>query len=194
MTPVSRTLAVLAALALTLGLLAGCSGSDAEKAADKPAAQPVEQAEAATTAQPASTSETTSEPYPKLDLAAYRAMIAESEGKAVLVCVWSVNCPACQQELPVLEQLADAYSSDDLRVVYASLDNNPALIAQFFADYTPIAEVIRVNDQVAVETGAEYIPRLVLYDRQGKVSFEDSGFYPQAMLEALVDRALGDAQ
>ena len=194
MTPVlSRTLSFATALTLILvlgvGLVAGCSGSEAEKAANKPAAQAAEQSVPAEAA-----ASTQGEPYPMLDLAAYKAMIAESKGKAVLVCVWSVNCPACQQELPVLEQLADAYSKDDLRIVYASVDNNPALIAEFFGDYTPIAEVVRVSDQVAVETGAEYIPRLVLYDREGNVSFKDSGFYPQAMLQALVERALGGAQ
>ena len=127
--------------------------------------------------------------YPSLDLAGYKALVKESAGRILLVCIWSVDCPACQQELPVLEQIADRHDPDALRVVYASLDRSDQTLASFFGDYEPIAEVVRVNDQVAAYTGTEYIPRLVIYDTEGKVSFIDSGFYPEAMLEALLNRA-----
>ena len=129
------------------------------------------------------------EKYPSLDLDGYKAMIADSSGKVLLVCLWSVNCPACQQELPVLEQLVDKFDADALRVVYASLDRDSQTIDDFFGDYEPIAEIVRVGEEVAVYTGADYIPRLVIYTPKGEVSFIDSGFYPEPMLEALLTRA-----
>jgi thiol-disulfide isomerase/thioredoxin len=127
--------------------------------------------------------------YPSLSLDQYKALVAESAGKTLLVCIWSVNCPACQQELPVLEQLADSHDPDKLRVVYASLDPASQTISDFFGDYLPLAEIVRVGNDVAAYTGSEYIPRLIVYSTAGEVSFIDSGFYPAAMLEALLKRA-----
>lgn len=130
--------------------------------------------------------------YPGLSLDGYKALVAESAGKTLMVCIWSVDCPACQQELPVLEAIADRHDPAELRVVYASLDPDSRTIADFFGDYVPVAEVVRVDGDVAAHTGAEYIPRLIIYTPGGKVSFIDSGFYPEAMLEALLNRAAAE--
>jgi thiol-disulfide isomerase/thioredoxin len=133
--------------------------------------------------------ESAAKDYPLLDLDGYKGLIQDSAGKVLLVCIWSVNCPACQQELPVLEQLADSHDPDKLRVVYASLDPASRTISDFFGDYQPVAEVVRVGNDVAAFTGSEYIPRLIVYSTTGEVSFIDSGFYPAAMLDALLKRA-----
>lgn len=209
MPPLFRPAHPIVALGLVLALAlfaAGCSSEPTESAADTvnpdtpgPTLTGAD-ADQAASDRPESVAQTAVSPAsaqsgvlpadaPRLDLGEYKALVAGSAGRVLLVCIWSVNCPACQQELPELEKLADVYPDDELRLVYASVDTDPQVVRDFFADYDPIGEVILVDGDVAQHTGAEYIPRLVIYDPAGKVSFMDSGFYPQAMLRALVERA-----
>lgn len=121
-----------------------------------------------------------------------RARIAEAKGTPVLVCLWSVNCPACVQELPVLEELADQFGPDELQVLLLNLDANKNVVRGFFKDYQPASSVLLVEPAVADEFQATYIPKLVLYNAAGEVVFDDSGFYPKGMLEALIQRAAGE--
>lgn len=115
--------------------------------------------------------------------------IAAAKGKALLVCLWSVNCPACVQELPVLEELADQFSKDELEVLLLNLDMDKAVVKAFFKEYEPAATVLLVEPAVGDALRTVYIPKLLLYDAKGEIAFEDSGFYPKNMLEALIKRA-----
>lgn len=177
-TPVFRSL--LAAAILTLALAAGCSSEPASSGSATPEAQP-QTAEGHWT-----------DALSTLDTDQVRERIAAAKGRPVLVCLWSVNCPACVQELPVLEELADQYAPDDLEVLLLNLDGNRAVVRGFFKEYEPAATVLLVEPSVADAFQATYIPKLVLYDASGEKVFDDSGFYPKGMLEALIQRASGE--
>lgn len=126
---------------------------------------------------------------PRLSVAGLEALIEQNRGKTVFLCFWSVNCPACLDELPVLEKLADSFDPDKLAMVLVNLDGKPSVLKQYFQDYTPISQVVFAEEDVPGHFRAVYIPKLVLYSASGKVSFEDSGFYPEKMLEALIHKA-----
>lgn len=125
-----------------------------------------------------------------LDVPTLKALINESRGKVLVLCLWSVHCPACLQELPELARLAGGYSSDQLHMVWASLDQDPALVERFFSQQQADVDLRMGTEDLARFTQAQYIPRLVIYDVHGALVFQDSGFYPLGMLQALVQKAL----
>lgn len=173
----SSVFAALLAATLLLGALAaGCSADSADSSAKGQASATTAGGHWADALRP-------------VNLEEVQKRIAEAKGKAVLVCLWSVNCPACVQEMPVLEQLADEYSRDDLEILLLNLDMDKNLVKHFFKDYTPQSTVLLAEPAVGDALRAAYIPKLLVYDAKGEIAFEDAGFYPKAMLSALIERA-----
>lgn len=161
-----------------LALAVGACGSEGESAAPQGKAETAAQAEFAVT---------------ELDAAAMKTILAENTGKAVFVCFWSVNCPACEKEIPELEALADVYSPDDLKVMLVNLDPTADMIPAFFQGHVPVTEQYHGSNDLAEAYGVVAIPHLVLYDTAGDVFLNKAGFFPAKMLEALVDHATGKA-
>ncbi|MGE4551695.1 MAG: TlpA family protein disulfide reductase [Desulfovibrionaceae bacterium] len=205
MSPVSRPVSavLLTAVLLLAVALTACGGSEPPKAEAAPtqapapaqAAPALTPAPAATPAQaPAAFATPAAAAAPlglaPLDVPDLQALIEQSKGKVLFVCLWSVHCPACLQELPELARLADGYSDDELHMVWASLDQDPQLVEHFFSKQRPDVDLRMGTDALARFTQAQYIPRLVVYDVNGKLVFQDSGFYPYGMLQALVQKAL----
>ncbi|MGE4291717.1 MAG: TlpA family protein disulfide reductase [Desulfovibrio sp.] len=171
--------AIRTALAVTLiltALLAGCSSDPANVSASG------EKASAPSGAH-------WTDGLTPLSVQQVKERIAAAKGKALLICLWSVNCPACVQELPVLEELADQLSPDEAEILLLNLDMDKTLVRSFFKEYEPAATVLLVEPAVGDELRAVYIPKLLLYDAKGEIVFEDSGFYPKEMLAALIKRA-----
>lgn len=168
---------ILAVALLLVALLAGCSSGSQEGSASSGA-------EAS-----ASAGGHWSDSLKPLNVDEVKERIAAGRGKAVLVCLWSVNCPACVQELPVLEELADQFPPDELEVLLLNLDMDKNLVRGFFKEYEPAATVLLVEPAVGDALRTVYIPKLLLYDAKGEIAFEDSGFYPKEMLAALIKRA-----
>ncbi|MEF2143944.1 MAG: TlpA disulfide reductase family protein [Desulfovibrionaceae bacterium] len=170
-----------ATLALSLAFVAGCSDTDATSDASE-TGPGVAEAKTVDTAHWADALE-------PMGVKEVEALIDAGKGRPVLVCFWSVNCPACVQELPVLEELADQYGKGELTVLLFNLDQDRALLKTFFQDYVPASRVVLAEPQVGEAFRAVYIPKLMLYDASGALAFEGSGFYPKAMLEALIKKA-----
>ncbi len=63
--------------------------------------------------------------------------LSELGGKVVLLNFWATWCPPCVKEMPSLQQLSDAYSSQGLVVVGLNLDDNPQeVLAPFLAKHS----------------------------------------------------------
>lgn len=163
------TIPLTLALLLAAALVAGCSS--------EPAADTGETARAASGAD---------FPVTELDAAGMKQLLAENRGKAVFLCFWSVNCPACEQEIPELEKLADMYSGDDLKVMLVNLDPSAEAVRAYFQT-APVTEQYHGSTDLAEAYGVYAIPHLVMYNSKGDVIFNKSGYFPAAMLEAVVE-------
>ncbi|MGE4503802.1 MAG: TlpA family protein disulfide reductase [Desulfovibrionaceae bacterium] len=117
-------------------------------------------------------------------------LLAESRGKSVLACFWSVNCPACEQEIPELEKLADTYAGDGLRVLLINLDPDPGAVRSYFGEHVPVTEQFHGSGDLAEAYGVYAIPHLVLHDAEGGVFFNKAGYFPAKMLEAIVEHGM----
>ena len=71
-------------------------------------------------------------------------------------------CGWCQEQLPILEKIAQ--ERPGIKVVEINVDNNPALAAQFNVDYIPRLMVFRngqkVADAVGLQTEAQLLAML----------------------------------
>ncbi|MBU1247145.1 MAG: redoxin domain-containing protein [Proteobacteria bacterium] len=151
--------------------LAGCSGAPDSSPEADPASSP--------------SFEITS-----IDAAGMETLLAANKGKVVFLCFWSVSCPACKQEIPELETLAAKYSPDQLKLMLVNLDPTPESIAAFFGEQIPVTEQYHGSNDLAQAYGIYTIPHLVMYDVEGDVFLNKSGFFPAKMLDALVEHAL----
>lgn len=132
----------------------------------------------------------------EIDAAGMKALLAENPDTAFLLCFWSVNCPACEQEIPELEKLADAYAGDNLRILLVNLDPQPAMVKAYFGEHTPVTEQYHGANDLAEAYGVYAIPHLVLHKAGGDVFFNKSGYFPAKMLEAIIEHGIsgGSAQ
>ena len=158
------------ALALTVGATtlgtAGCGGPAHEPAAAK--LQAVEGVDAA--------------PAIKLravDRAAFDALLAEQQGKVVLVDFWATWCGPCLQQLPHTAELATKHAGDGLVVVTVSVDEpeDEVKAAKRVAELVGDAPVTHLRSNLgggsaameAFEIGSGSAPHYKLFDRAGKL-------------------------
>ena len=82
-----------------------------------------------------------------IDLQAYQKLVAQYHGKPLLVNFWATWCEPCRHEYPMLNELAQKYAPQGLRVVGVSLDDDGDLILmrRFLARYKPIFPNYRKN-------------------------------------------------
>ncbi|BBA91888.1 thioredoxin [Streptococcus ruminantium] len=56
---------------------------------------------------------------------------AETQEGVVIVDFWAPWCGPCRMQAPILEQLAEEVSEDELRIYKMDIDENPNIASQF---------------------------------------------------------------
>lgn len=116
------------------------------------------------------------------DLAAHR-------GRPVVVSYWASWCAPCRRELPALAQYAKAHP--ELTFLTVNIDRTAALAERFL-------QGISMDLPVALDPDAKTVggmavlsmPTLLLFDRQGGLSWRKSGYSDENGFTEL-DQALG---
>jgi thiol-disulfide isomerase/thioredoxin len=75
-----------------------------------------------------------------IDAAGYQKILAEYKGKPLLVTFWASWCEPCRAEYPMLNELAQQYAPQGLKVVGVNLDDDGDIILtrRFIARYKPV--------------------------------------------------------
>lgn len=149
------------------------------------------------------------QPFPVLDVDEHLGTppaAAESlQGKVVVAFFWAHWCPDCKRQLPVLEQLHDAYADRGLVVLgptrlygYVSRgeDATPeqelAYLRGAYQERFPVPSwmSVPVSERNFLEFGVSTTPTLVVIDREGVVQLYNPGDLPYEELAPHVERLL----
>ena len=151
MKPAVKLVAVLAVLALTIGLV-GCKK---RRVTDWPASMRT------TTATSVST------------------LVQQDKGDVVLLVLYASWCSGCRAELPDVDRVGLKYEGKGLRVVALSLDEDPQDYGELVSDQKLHFDLVRVapldNKELVRSIGSlggtygESIPYAALFDRSGKL-------------------------
>ena len=147
-------------LGVWLGMCFGCDGGS-----QRPAARPLVSAS----------------PLVAVDRAGFDLVIAENEGKVVLVDFWASWCPPCQYAFPHTVALYTENRERGLQVVSLSLDSAAdASKAQQFLDSVGASFenlICTEEDAIASFDIPDAIPYYTLYDRQGRLRYRFSPMF-----------------
>ena len=178
--PLARLVAVLAAVAVVVGVLAvglrhADSGSDAAPAAST------------LTGHPAPALSGTALDGRHLDLAALR-------GSVVLVNIWASWCAPCREEIPLLVQAQKQLGPRGLRVVGVATRDGPVAARALLSEVGGGPEsLVDPDGHIAVEWGATGVPETFLVDQQGVVRARCWGEVTQQWLQDTVEPLLQPA-
>ncbi|MGK0551420.1 thioredoxin [Enterococcus faecalis] len=93
---------------------------------------------------------------------------AETDEGLVLIDFWATWCGPCRMQAPILEQLAEEYDEDELKIVKMDVDENPETPASF---------------------GIMSIPTLLL-KKDGEVVEKAVGVHSKDQLKAMINNFL----
>jgi peroxiredoxin len=112
------------------------------------------------------------------DMNGKQVKLASFKGKVILLDFWATWCGPCKAEIPGFVELQDAYHDKGLQVVGVSVDDEPAQLKPFAAEF-------KMNYPVLVGLGRDDlqdaygpmwgIPTTFLIGRDGRICRKNSG-------------------
>jgi thiol-disulfide isomerase/thioredoxin len=118
-----------------------------------------------------------------LTMAGTNITLSELRGMPVVLNFWSIGCTYCRQQLPYLENVAQA-SGGVIEVIAANVVDSATSVQSFFGDYEPAMIVALDEDsKVFVEYCQEYdnlrgsIPFTFFIDSEGLVQYKRLGAF-----------------
>ena len=105
------------------------------------------------------------------------------EGTPVILNFWSIDCPACRQQLHYIEAAAQQ-NEEGLKVIAVNVADNAAGIQTFFGDYEPTMIIALDNNGeafvdycLAYNNTRGYIPFTLFVDSEGIVQYIKIGAF-----------------
>jgi len=117
--------------------------------------------------------------------------LSENRGKVVLLNIWATWCPPCAEEVPSIQQLAEAHP-EDLVVIGASVDRGEDVVKAFIAENGvtyPVGMDVDYNLAAGLYPTA-YIPESVFISPEGIVTCIRIGGATYEDFEELYTQAL----
>ncbi len=115
-------------------------------------------------------------------------MVTDNKGKVVMINFFASWCPPCRREIPILLELRNKYSSDDLVIIGISMDEDQSAYARFVDLMQINYPTHRAGGDVAAFFKVSSIPEAFYYGRDGKLSERVVGLQAQQIIEKrLVD-------
>jgi len=118
-------------------------------------------------------------------------------GTPVLLIFFTPNCPACEKELKALDSLWKTYEETwgvkILPVAPGALREQGARLADFVRQRWGVATLqIYVDGTPGMMEAhkVEYVPTLVLYDKEGNQVWKETGAVPSSSLEKVFESVL----
>ena len=164
-------------LAVTLILVAACGVASA------PPAEP--QSQRGTTLLPRDRLDLPDFPFEQ-----FRALLAELQGRPVVVNIWGSWCPPCQVEAPDLARVAREFQGRVQFVGVDILDDRRAARGFILRFDWPYPSVFDPTGEIRDRLGYFGQPITVIYDGRGDVAFEWTGTVTDDLLREEIGKVL----
>lgn len=123
-------------------------------------------------------------------LSALLDMIAKHKGKVVIVNFFATWCPPCKEEIPGLVHIAQSYPADKVAIIGVSVDQKPEVVPDFIKPLKVNYPIFHAGNDVAPAFGIRTIPHNVIYDVQGTMSANVTGFVTERDLKQYIETLL----
>ena len=118
-------------------------------------------------------------------------LLRDAKDQVVVVNFFATNCPPCLEEIPNLIEIRKEYKDEDLELVGLSVDFDRPVLLAFMDKMGFNYPVYLAKMDVAQTFQVQAIPRLLVYDRQGKLVVDHTGFMEPDALRVILDSLLG---
>lgn len=120
--------------------------------------------------------------------------LADLRGSVVLLDFWASWCAPCRKQMPILNQIAQAYADENVMVIGVNTDTEPRLALDFLRQQ-PVGYVSVFDEagEVSAQYGVSKLPTLVLIDPGGKIVYSEARVLSERSITELVEAALGTA-
>lgn len=109
-------------------------------------------------------------------------VVTASRGKVVVVNFFASWCPPCREEIPSLKALRKDFSPNDLTIVGVSVDEDYNAFATFIQKMDFSYPSMWASQELMRFFQIGSIPRLLIYDRNGKLMIDNVGLVPHHVL------------
>lgn len=117
-------------------------------------------------------------------------------GRVTVVHFWATWCAPCRKELPLLDDLQERYSDQDIRFAAISVDTDPAKLRRFLEE-VPVSLPIYVDGTSGVAKALDLpsLPYTVVLDANGNtvLATAQSGASAMKAISQSIDRTLAQA-
>lgn len=125
-----------------------------------------------------------------VNLQALLEIVKLNKGKVVIVNFFATWCPPCKEEIPGLVGIAKTYPADKVAVIGVSVDQKAALVPAFLKPLHVNYPIFHAGNDVATAFGIRTIPHNVIYDRQGVMAANVTGFVTEKDLKEYISTLL----
>lgn len=170
-------LSVVALIAAALALLASACGGSPRSTGDGPSGSLLPSSPTA---------------LPRLDPAAFQALLTQLHGKPVVVNIWASWCGPCRQEGPELASVSKAHQGE-VQFVGVDIQDQLGPARTFIQQYGWIyPSVFDATGAIRDSLGLIGQPDTLVFDANGRRTFVWSGAVTREVLERAIASALGE--
>lgn len=125
-----------------------------------------------------------------LDAMAILRSVTEAKGKVVVVSFWASWCQPCRIEIPELMEVREDFGDDELFILGVSIDRDEAMYRAFVDKAEFNYPVGLGNDEVVQMFQVSGVPKIMVYDTQGRLVINQEGVVTADSLTKLLHRLL----
>lgn len=110
--------------------------------------------------------------------------LSDFRGRPVILSFWATWCPACKEELPVLDRLYRRYKNQGLMVLAVSIDEGGRkAVLPYLASHPLSFPVLLGDEKTSRRYGVAGLPVLFIVGPDGRVVRKYQGPAPQKLVE-----------
>ena len=117
--------------------------------------------------------------------------VTEAKGKVVVVNFWASWCQPCRMEIPELMEVRKAFGDADLYLLGVSIDQDKRMYDAFVEKAGFNYPVGLANEELLDMFQVHSVPKLMVYDTEGRLVLNREGVITGDILSSLVRKLLG---